>query len=53
MWDVAGDIFDSMDDIGILGIVDLFLDEPDLEAVVFNDDDAYGVANEEDDIIES
>ncbi|XP_057800087.1 uncharacterized protein LOC131015682 [Salvia miltiorrhiza] len=38
MWDVAGDAFDAMDDIGILGIANLSLDEPELESILFCDD---------------
>ncbi|KAL8520444.1 hypothetical protein ACS0TY_011100 [Phlomoides rotata] len=38
MWDVAGDAFDSMDDVGILGIANLSLDEPELESVLFGDE---------------
>ncbi|KAL5137161.1 hypothetical protein HKD37_10G027571 [Glycine soja] len=38
MWDVAGDDFGSLDDCGILEIVSLSLDEPELEGVFFNDD---------------
>ncbi|KAL6538748.1 hypothetical protein OROGR_012736 [Orobanche gracilis] len=38
MWDVTGDAFDSMDDIGILGIANLSLDEPELECVLFADE---------------
>ncbi|KAL6527847.1 hypothetical protein OROMI_029658 [Orobanche minor] len=38
MWDVVGDAIDSMDDIGILGIANLSLDEPELESVLFGDE---------------
>lgn len=38
MWDVAGDEFGSLDDSGVLEVANLSLDEPDLEAVFFNDD---------------
>ncbi|KAJ9542134.1 hypothetical protein OSB04_028640 [Centaurea solstitialis] len=31
MWDVGGDAFDSMEDVGFLEVVDLSLDEPDFE----------------------
>nr|KAJ0216811.1 hypothetical protein LSAT_V11C300141460 [Lactuca sativa] len=31
MWDVGGDVFDSMEDLGFLEVVDLSLDEPDFE----------------------
>lgn len=46
MWNVAGDTFDSLDDLGILGVTELSLDEPELEAVLFTD--AHG----EEDIVE-
>ena len=38
MWDVKGDGFDSMDieNAGLLEIVDLSLDEPELEAILFD-----------------
>ena len=38
MWDIRGDGFDSMDieNIGILEIADLSLDEPELEAILFD-----------------
>ena len=38
MWDVKGDGFDSMDieNVGLLEIVDLSLDEPELEAIGFD-----------------
>ncbi|KAG8387950.1 hypothetical protein BUALT_Bualt02G0074500 [Buddleja alternifolia] len=38
MWDVAGDAFESMDDIGILEIANLSLDEPELESVLYTDE---------------
>lgn len=31
MWDVGGDAFDSMEDVGFLEVADLSLDEPELE----------------------
>ena len=38
MWDVGRDGFDSMDieNVGLLEIVDLSLDEPELEAILFD-----------------
>ena len=38
MWDVGGAGFDSMDieNAGLLKVVDLSLDEPELEAVLFD-----------------
>ena len=43
MWDVGGDQFDSLDElnIGRLEFEDLSLDEPELEAVVFDGEDEY------------
>lgn len=32
MWDVGGDAFDLSEDVGVLGIANLSLDEPELEA---------------------
>ena len=38
IWDVGGDGFDSMDmeNVGLLKIVDLYLDEPELETFLFD-----------------
>ena len=38
MWDIGGDGFDSMDieNAGILEIANLSLDEPELEAILFD-----------------
>lgn len=38
MWDVGGDAFGFGEDAGILEIANLSLDEPDLEALIFNND---------------
>ena len=42
MWDIAGDSFDSFDDVGELEIAQLSLDEPELEAVLFREEDDGG-----------
>ncbi|PKU82323.1 hypothetical protein MA16_Dca005328 [Dendrobium catenatum] len=39
MWDVDGDGFESIEDMGILEIANLSLDEPELEAMIFIEDD--------------
>ena len=41
MWDVGGDEFDSLEttNVGRLEIDNLFLDEPQLESVLFDIDD--------------
>ncbi|XP_057418633.1 uncharacterized protein LOC130712831 [Lotus japonicus] len=41
MWDIAGDVFESLDEggCGILKVANLSLDEQELEAIFFNDDD--------------
>ncbi|PKU61085.1 hypothetical protein MA16_Dca020458 [Dendrobium catenatum] len=39
IWDVAGDGFESLEDMGILEIANLSLDEPELEAMIFIEDD--------------
>ncbi|KAL0925631.1 hypothetical protein M5K25_003996 [Dendrobium thyrsiflorum] len=39
MWDVAGDGFESLEDMRILEIANLSLDEPELEAMIFIEDD--------------
>ena len=38
MWDIAGDSFDSFDDVGELEIAQLSLDELELEAVLFREE---------------
>ncbi|GAU49563.1 hypothetical protein TSUD_191890 [Trifolium subterraneum] len=38
MWDIGGDEFDLVDGAGILEVASLSLDEPELEAALFNDD---------------
>ena len=38
MWDVAGDAFGSLNDVGILEVAELSLDEPTLERVLFTDE---------------
>ena len=37
LWDIAGDSFDSFEDVGILEVANLSLDELDLETMVFTD----------------
>lgn len=44
MWDIGGDEFGSMDDLGILEIAQLSLDELEMEVVVITD--AKGVGGE-------
>ncbi|CAH9104885.1 unnamed protein product [Cuscuta europaea] len=38
MWDVGGDQFASLEDVGVLEFANLSLDEPDLERVFFSED---------------
>ena len=38
MWDIAGDNFDSFEDVGELEIAQLSLDEPALEAIIFTEE---------------
>ncbi|KAG5548096.1 hypothetical protein RHGRI_013702 [Rhododendron griersonianum] len=38
LWDVGGDAFDSLEDVGILEIANLSLDESEMKAVTFNDE---------------
>ncbi|CAL5418993.1 unnamed protein product [Camellia sinensis] len=47
MWDIAGDNFDSLDDIGMLGIANLSLDEPAMEAILFTDEGEDGGGGED------
>lgn len=37
LWDIGGDEWDLFDVVGILEVVSLSLDEPELEAALFND----------------
>ncbi|KAM7489750.1 hypothetical protein LguiB_027234 [Lonicera macranthoides] len=37
-WDIAGDTFDTLEDVGELQMASLSLDEPELESVVFRDE---------------
>jgi len=37
MWDIVGDAFDSIEDVGELEIAQLSLDEPELEVVLFRE----------------
>ncbi|XP_065877743.1 uncharacterized protein [Euphorbia lathyris] len=39
MWDIGGDAFESSDGARILEIADLSLDEPELESMVFVDEE--------------
>ncbi|XP_061366107.1 uncharacterized protein LOC133309353 [Gastrolobium bilobum] len=39
MWDIAGDTFDSLDDVGDLQFASLSLDEPEIEAMIIQDGD--------------
>ncbi|XP_050365649.1 uncharacterized protein LOC126784209 [Argentina anserina] len=56
MWDIGGDAFDSLEDtnIGIFEVAELSLDEPELEAVLFDDgddDEFEEELNAEDDVV--
>ena len=55
MWDIGGDDFDSLEDsnVGRLEIANLSLDEPQLEAVLFEDDEFEEENIEEDDVVEA
>lgn len=39
LWDISGDAFDSMEGAGILEVANLSLDEPEMEAILFKDDE--------------
>ncbi|GFS35818.1 hypothetical protein Acr_00g0042300 [Actinidia rufa] len=46
-WDIAGDQFGSLEDVGMLEVANLSLDELELEVVVFTDDgDVEGINSE-------
>ncbi|GAV74567.1 DUF659 domain-containing protein/Dimer_Tnp_hAT domain-containing protein [Cephalotus follicularis] len=38
MWDIGGDAFDSLEDIGVLEVASRSLDEPEMESIVFLDE---------------
>ncbi|KAH6778054.1 hypothetical protein C2S52_006436 [Perilla frutescens var. hirtella] len=38
MWDIGGDNFGTLDDVGDLEIAQLSLDEPELESIFFTED---------------
>ena len=38
MWDVGGDDFGSMEDVGVLEFANLSLDEPELESIFFDEE---------------
>jgi hypothetical protein len=42
MWDIGGDGYDSFQGAGILEMASLSIDEPVMEAVLFDDDDEIG-----------
>ncbi|XP_058180057.1 uncharacterized protein LOC131298593 [Rhododendron vialii] len=52
MWDIAGDQFGSLDDVGMLEVANLSLDEPEMEVVVFTDDGDGDQANSDEEVIE-
>jgi len=37
LWDISGDAFDSMEGADILEVANLSLDEPEIEAVIFQE----------------
>ena len=47
MWDLGADGFDTLDDVGVLGMADLSLDEPEMEAMLFTTDDTTDVDDED------
>lgn len=47
MWDLGVDGFDTLDDVGILGMANLSLDEPEMEAMLFTTDDTVDVDDED------
>ncbi|GAV60249.1 LOW QUALITY PROTEIN: DUF659 domain-containing protein/Dimer_Tnp_hAT domain-containing protein, partial [Cephalotus follicularis] len=38
MWDIGGDAFDSLEDVGVLVVASVSLDEPEMESIVFLDE---------------
>ncbi|KAK8913951.1 hypothetical protein KSP39_PZI024294 [Platanthera zijinensis] len=47
LWDISGDAFDSMEGAGILEVANLSLDEPEMEAILFNDEENDDLENQE------
>ena len=52
MWDVGGDSFDSLGGVGLLGVAELSLDEPELQAISFGLGYAEAESVEESETIE-
>ncbi len=52
LWDVGGDQFRSMEDVGVLEFVNLSLDEPELESVLFDDNATTCMMTEKDSEVE-
>ncbi|XP_058005468.1 uncharacterized protein LOC131181423 [Hevea brasiliensis] len=52
LWDVGGDQFRSMEDVGVLEFVNLSLDEPELESVLFDDNATTCMMKEKDSEVE-
>lgn len=48
LWDIGGDEFGTLEDVGDLEVAQLSLDEPELERVVFTDDGSEGGDDDED-----
>ncbi|KAL0312932.1 UNVERIFIED_CONTAM: hypothetical protein Sradi_5692500 [Sesamum radiatum] len=47
IWDMVGDAFETIEDVGILEIANLLLDEPELETVLFDENtEDSGVDND-------
>ncbi|XP_058005467.1 uncharacterized protein LOC110671042 [Hevea brasiliensis] len=52
LWDVGGDQFGSMEDVGVLEFVNLSLDELELKYVLFDDNATTGMKKEKDSEVE-
>ncbi|KAF2296550.1 hypothetical protein GH714_040605 [Hevea brasiliensis] len=46
LWDVGGDQFGSMEDVGVLEFANLSLDEPELESVLFDENATTSIEKE-------
>ena len=51
MWDIAGDKFDSLDDVGMLRVANIPL-KPDMEIGAFTNDEGKGQGDDDDDLVE-
>ncbi|XP_057990609.1 uncharacterized protein LOC110669437 [Hevea brasiliensis] len=52
LWDIGGDQFGSMEDVGVLEFANLSLDEPELESILFDENATTSTEKEKDSEVE-